>query len=57
MRVSYLYKLNQKGQIIFEVLWMMVFVCGFLAVLSHLSDIGIEEITKARIGQLQKERK
>ena len=44
-------KINKQGQIVLEILWMFVFVFGFIAVISHVSDVGNKEISSSRIGK------
>lgn len=42
---------NSKGQLLLEVLWLILFSCAFLAMLSHLYEKGKKEIQLSRIGE------
>lgn len=39
-----------KGQMVLELLWLLLFVCGFLAVLCHLYEAGHREINHSQKG-------
>ena len=41
---------SSKGQLILEALWLVLFSCAFLAMLSHLYEKGQKEIQLSRIG-------
>ena len=43
-------KNSSKGQLILEALWLILFSCAFLAMLSHLYEKGGKEIQLSRIG-------
>ena len=40
---------EKKGQIILEILWLILFSCAFLSVLSYLYDRGQMEIRLSRV--------
>ncbi len=39
-----------KGQMVLELLWLVLFVCGFLAVLCHLYESGNRQINHSQKG-------
>ena len=41
---------SPRGQILLEALWLILFSCAFLAMLSHLYEKGQKEIQLSRIG-------
>lgn len=41
--------LGNKGQVILEILWLILFSCAFLSALSYLYDRGQMEIRLSRI--------
>ncbi len=44
-------KINKSnGQLLLEALWLILFSCAFLAMLSHLYEKGQKEIQLSRIG-------
>ena len=40
---------NQRGQIIFEILWLLFFTSAFLMMVSYLHDSGKKEIHLSRL--------
>ena len=40
-----------RGQMLLEALWLVLFACAFLAMVSHLYEKGKKEIHFSRIGE------